>query len=282
MEDRVFRLAAFIRAKEDGASDHEAGKVARKSFLDYHINAPWIQGMRQSIFPFVSFTYRAVPLLIDTAANKPWKLAKLAMFVGVLNALGYAASGGDEDDERQLLPEEKAGKIWGVVPKLVRMPWNDGNGAPVFLDMRRWVPVGDVFDVGAGHAAVPLLPVMVPGGPLVILGEVIYGKSMFTGKAITQETDTAGETASKVFDHLYKAFMPNIGILPGTYAFTGIVNAGKGVTDSFGAEKSLTQAIVSSVGVKIGSYPKEVLMLNETMKFKAMDSEIDKNIAGIS
>lgn len=285
-EDQVFRLAAWLRAKEEGASDIAAGKVARRSFLDYHINAPWVQAMRNTAFPFISFTYRSIPMLLEVAAKKPHKILKLAMFAGALNALGYMLSGGDEDDERKLLPEEKAGSIWGMVPKLVRLPWNsdlivDGNKtgeAPVFLDIRRFVPVGDIFDTGQNHAAIPLLPFAVPGGPLSVMSELVANKSQFTGKAITKETDTPAEKAAKVVDHLYKAFAPNIIILPGTYAFSGVVDAGSGRTDSFGREQSVPQAIGAGFGIKVGSYPKDVLSLNAMRAAQAKMMEIDSNI----
>jgi len=277
-EDQVFRLAAWLKAKEDGAADSVAGKIARRSFLDYHINAPWIQAMRNSAFPFISFTYRAVPMLLETAARKPHKLMKLAMFAGLVNAIGYLLSGGDEDDERRLLPEEKAGRVWGLVPKLVRMPWNDKFGSPVFLDIRRFVPVSDIFDTGQNHAAIPMLPFAVPGGPLAIISEVVSNKSQFTGRPITLETDTGAEKAAKLADHLYKAFAPNIVILPGTHAFTGVVNAGSGRTDSFGREQSVVQAGLTSFGVKVGSYPKDVLMLNAMRQAEGQMMEIDRQI----
>lgn len=294
-EDQVFRLAAWLKAKEDGASDLAAGKVARRSFLDYNINAPWVQALRNTAFPFISFTYRAVPMLLETAARRPHKLMKLGLVAGALNALGYMLSGGDEDDERKLLPEEKAGSIFGMVPKLIRMPWNDAHGAPVFLDIRRFVPVGDIFDLGATHAAIPLLPFTVPGGPLALLSELVANKSQFTGREITQETDTAVEKAFNVADHLFKAFAPNL-LLPGpgtalrsigvplkngqldTHAWTGVVNAGTGKTDSFGREQSTIQAAASAFGVKLGSYPKDVLHLNAERATMAKLMEIDRNI----
>lgn len=279
-EDDVFRLAAWLKAKEDGATDIDAGKASRRSFLDYHINAPWIQAMRQSAWPFISFTYRAVPMLAEIAGKKPHKLMKLMMLAGALNALGgMLAGGGDDDEERKLLPEEKAGKIWGMVPKLIRMPWNDQHGSPVYLDIRRFIPVGDVFDVGAGQAAVPVLPGMMPGGPLVLFGEVVFNKSAFTGKPITLDTDTPMQKAEKVADHLYKAFAPNILGLPGTYATTGVTEAAQGKTDAFGREQSVAQAVASSFGVKLGSYPADVLRRNLNAKAQAEIAEIEKNIA---
>ena len=286
-EDTVFRLAAFMKAKREGASDQVAGRAARKSFLDYQINAPWIQMMRQTAFPFIAFTYRAVPMLLNTIEQKPWKLMKLALFLGAVNALGYAASGGDEDKERKLLPEEKAGDVLGAVaPKLIRMPWNEemvdreGNKtiAPVFLDIRRFIPLGDIVDLGQTHSAVPILPMALPGGPLAIVAELIANRSQFTGKDITKETDTGSEQAGKVFDHLYKAFAPNLIGLPGTYATKAVVDAGTGRTDAFGREQSLPMAGLSAVGVKLGAYPPDVLQANETMKLKKDAAEIESDI----
>ena len=279
-EDDVFRLAAWLKAKEEGATDQAAGKVARKSFLDYSINAPWVQAMRSTAFPFISFTYRAVPLLLETAGKRPHKLMKLMMLAGMLNWLGVLAGGGD-DKERKLLPEEKAGRVWGLVPKLVRMPWNDANGSPVYLDIRRWIPVGDVADVGAGHSAVPVLPSLVPGGPVALMFELYNNNSMFTGKPITLETDTGLEKTGKVIDYLWKAFAPNLLGVPGTYATSGVVDAIKGATDKFGREQSVAQALLSSVGIKLGSYPADVLRNNLMAKHRAEEAEIDKNIGAL-
>jgi hypothetical protein len=283
-EDDVFRLAAWLKAKEEGMSDMEAGKIARRSFMNYSINAPWVQALRNSALPFVSYSYRAIPMMLETAAKKPHKLLKLMAIAGAVNAFGVMMAGGGGDDEdraRKLLPEEKAGRIWGMVPKLLRMPWNDGNGSPVYLDIRRFIPVGDVFDLGAGHSAVPLLPMMTPGGPLAIIAEVVLNKTQFTGKPITLDTDTGTQKAAKVLDYLYKAFVPNILGLPGTYATTGVVNAATGKTDAFGREQSVAQAIASSFGVKLGSYPRDVLAKNARGAAQAQIMEIDRNISNL-
>ena len=280
-EDEVFRLASWLKSKEEGRTDMEAGKIARRSFMDYNINAPWVQALRNSALPFVSYTYRAVPMMLETAANKPHKLLKLMAIAGALNTLGVLLAGGDDDKDRRLLPEEKAGRIWGLVPKLIRMPWNDKNSSPVYLDIRRLIPIGDVLDVGANHSAIPILPSMQPGGPLMMLGEIVLNKTGFTGKAITLDTDTPLQQTAKIMDYLYKSFMPNVLGIPGTYATTGVYNAIKGKTDAFGREQSTAQAMASAFGVKLGSYPADVLRKNEFGKAQGMMMEIDKNITGL-
>lgn len=278
-EDTVFRLAAYIKAKEEGRSDVEAGRAARKSFLDYQINAPWIQMMRSTAFPFISFVYRAAPMMLETYARKPWKLLKLWIVLGGLNALGYALSGGDEDEERRLLPREKSGRILGILPpKLIRMPWNDRHGSPVFLDVRRFVPVGDLFDIGQVHSAVPWLPAAIPGGPLALAMELLTNKSQFTGRPITRESDTPREVAAKVSDHIFKALAPNLQILPGSFAFTAIVNAAKGKTDVFGREQSVPLAVASSFGVKLAAFPRDVARRGIKLELDAVNRDIGAEI----
>lgn len=293
-EDTVFRLAAFIKAKEDGLTDRAAGKFARQSFLDYQINAPWVQMARQTALPFVSFSYRAIPMLMETAAHKPWKIMKLSLTLGAINAIGYALSGGDEDEERKRLPKEKSGRVFGfVAPKLVRMPWNDENGSPVFLDIRRWIPVGDIVDTGQSQSAIPLPPAMMPGGPLVLLGEVFANKSTFTGKELVKDTDTglsdlfeyddySLERYEKVMDHLYKGFMPNLPIpYLNTYAGDKIDDARTGKTDVFGREYDTTMAVLSGFGVKLQAYPQDVGLQGVQQDYQAQEREIRDNIRAL-
>ena len=282
IEDEVFRLAAFIKGKEDGMTDAEAGKFAKRSFLDYDITAPWINALRQTILPFIGFPYRAIPMLLETAAHRPWKVINMMLIFGAVNALAYAMLGadGDEDEERRLLPPEKSGKIWGIIPKLMRMPWNH-DGAPVFLDVRRWVIVGDVLDVGQSHSAIPLLPSLNPSGPLAMVAELWANREQFTGKDIVKDTDTLAEKAGKIAAYVWRAYMPNMPGLPGTYATTGIMNADKGKTDVFGREQSLAMAMLSSVGVKIAAYPKDVAIANAKFALDRQRDEIRKNITGI-
>lgn len=281
VEDEVFRLAAFIKAREDGLSDYDAGKFARDSFLNYEISAPWINALRQTAMPFIAFTYRAVPMLVKTMTEKPHKAAKYWLVATALNTLAYMMLGGGDDDEareRALLPDEKAGKVWGIMPKLMRMPWNDEHESPVFLDVRRWVPGGDVVDFGQQHTALPVPPPLMPGGPAVILGELLLNRSGFTGKNITLETDTLAEKYGKVADYLWKGMAPNFPGVPGTYSTTALMNAGKGKTDTFSREQSIGQAAAAAAGVKLASYPRDVLERNAQIGTAMRIAEIRRDV----
>ena len=284
-EDSIFRLAAFIKARKEGQSIQDAGRFARKSFLDYEINAPWIQMARRTGFPFIGFTYRAIPMMLDAIANKPWKLAKYALMASTLNSLAYSALGmGDDDEEREraMLPEEKAGRVWGLVPKLMRMPWNDEHGNPVFLDVRRWLVLGDILDIGARDTALPMTPALVPGGPLAFVAEFMLNRQSFTGKPITKETDTSLEAVKNVGDWLFKAFAPNAPWIPKSWSADALLDAGTGKTDVFGREQDISLAIASAIGVKLSAYPPDVLQYNRAVEHSIRQNELTSRIRSVA
>jgi hypothetical protein len=189
--------------------------------------------------------------------------AQARLVLGAANMLGYALSGGDEDDERKLLPEEKAGRILGFLgPKLVRMPWNDAHGSPVFLDIRRFIPLGDIVDFGQTHSALPIPPAAVPGGPLALLAEFLRTAACSPARTIVKDTDTAAEAAGKVFGLLLALDDAQPGGRARRAATDAVVKAGTGETDAFGRELSLAQALLNAVGIKLGSYPPDVLQRN--------------------
>ncbi|MHB8727563.1 MAG: LPD5 domain-containing protein [Sulfuricaulis sp.] len=281
-ETITFRLGAFLQHIDAGKPDQDAATLARDAFHNYTITAPWIQTMRATAWPFISFAYRNVPMMLETYAKKPWKLLKLAMVMGALNSVGYALSGGNEKRERHLLPDEKSGDILGFVgPKEIRMPWNGADKSPLFMDIRRFIPTGDLLDLGETHAAMPIAPTILPGGPLAVLGEIFFNHSMYTGKPITQNTDTPKEVAEKIALDLYQSFMPNNLLIPGTYANRAVVNAGKGKTDLFGREQSVPQSVASSIGVKLAAYPEDVAMRDIKINYDMQRSEIDRNIGAL-
>ena len=298
LEDNVFRYAMYQQARAEGDSRSKAAQRAIDAFLDYDINAPWVNVARRTAFPFLAFTYRAIPKLDQMLREKPWKLLKLAATIGALNAASYALSGGKEDEERALLPDDRAGKIWGLFPRMVRMPWNDARGHPVFLDILRFIPMGDLFLWQQTHSAIPILPMMVPGGPVEWLMEFLANKDSFTGKEITLATDTPAEKASKMAGHLWKGLSPNFVLWPGSYQYDkvfptlpepvqeGLRAVGLGGDqpglDPFGREYPALQAWTNAFGIKVASYPKDLgeYMLRVRANKEVRDLEAQIRVLG--
>jgi hypothetical protein len=73
--------------------------------------------------------------------------------------------------------------------------------------------------------------------------------------------------------------MPNLLGIPNVYATDGVINAAKGKTDVFGREQSVGNAVASAVGLKVGAYPKDVLLRNESLDFGIKDRELQQEVA---
>ena len=79
-----------------GDSYEDAAMFARKQFIDYDIQAPAINALRNSMTPFISFTYRMIPILVETAVLRPTKYVKYAVLGAGLTQL-EGMYGGEED-----------------------------------------------------------------------------------------------------------------------------------------------------------------------------------------
>jgi len=60
-----------------------------------------------------------------------------------------------------------------------------------------------------------------------------------------------------------------------------VFNAASGVTDKFGREQSVAQAMPSSFGVKLSSYPADVLRKNAQGRAQGQIMEIERNISAL-
>jgi hypothetical protein len=252
MEDDVFRMASYARHIATGLSPADAAAAAREEFIDYDIRAPWVNAARNSLLPFISYSYRATPLVARMVATRPWKLAKYALIAYLANALAYMLSPGDEDDERRSLDPSQQGTTWMGMPRMMRMPWRDRYGNPVFLDIRRWIPASDIFDTAQGQAAFPIPAPLNFGGPLMMGAELALNKQAFDGKPIVNElTDSWWEASKNVANYAYKSFMPSAAWVPGSWYWNKIVDAVGGVTDAKGNPLEPEYVIPSAFGVKL-------------------------------
>jgi N12 class adenine-specific DNA methylase len=276
MEDEVFRMATYLRRRALGDSTEVAATTAREQFLNYDIRAPWINALRNTVLPFISYTYRAVPVIAESMAKRPWKLAKYATVAYAMNALAYALSDGDEDRERRSLREQEQGNTWlPGVPRLMRMPWMDANDSPVFLDIRRWIPAGDVFDTNQGQGTGIPAPLQM-GGPLMLAGEFMLNKTAFTGREIwDNKTDEGMRKAKKVADWAWKSWMPSAPWIYNSWYWDKISRSLSGGRDYAGRAYEPSYAITSSVGIKLKPHDVNLGFERKERDFKAIERALE-------
>ena len=282
-EDQVFRMALYMDRLAKGYSRTDAAGDAKKWFIDYDINAPAINFLKNTATPFISYSYRVVPLLAETAAKKPWKFAKWAALGYTLNELGQAYGTGDEEVERMVMPDRLKERMYGLpfMPRTtIKTPFTAGRDetAPLYVDVTRFIPGGDVFSMG--EKGIPL-PIPVPFSKSItgetkyltspgalqpnfgIAGEVLapmmYGIDPFTQEKI--KGLGLGNDAKVKMQHVLSRLLPNVPapyILPEKFesyssrkireAFQSREYSGK---KAYASDYSPFEAIMSSFGFKL-------------------------------
>jgi len=227
LEDQAFRMGLFMDRLSKGMSPAEAAADAKKWFIDYDINAPFINAARRFPTPFLSYTYRVVPLLAEAAIKRPWKFAKWSLGAYLLNEAGNTFGPGNEQEERGLMREELQQKLFGMpfLPSTtIKLPFaserksSTGEAIPLYIDVKRFIPGGDVFTVGEKGLGIPIgfgrsvkLPTtLTPSfGPLgEIMIPIMTGVDPFTLQKI--EGLGLGNDDAVKLQHILSRLTPNI------------------------------------------------------------------------
>ena len=256
-EDSVFRMAVYMDRIDKGLGKNTAALDARKWFVDYDINAPVIKGLKNTVVPFISYTYRVIPLLAESAVLRPHKIAKWAAIAVVANEIGEMATDDDSEINERTMRESYRKPLFGLdfMPSTnIRMPFNSRNGDPMYLNVSRWTPGGDIFELKNPESSqLPGIPQpLQPGGLFVDAWSNFYSKTdPFTGDKIE------GKGKDQLI-HFLKRLPPNIPGLPGTFATAKLEKAklfeeGKEGTQPSPYTAPLTSwvAIANGVGIKL-------------------------------
>ena len=253
-EDSVFRLSVFQDRLSKGWKIQDAALDARKSFIDYNIDAPAINWARNTITPFLAYTYRIIPILAETAIVRPWKYAKYAALGYGLNKMGDIVGGGDEVAERAVMPERKSGRFlnMGFLPfRNIKMPISpDKDGNPLYMDFTRFVPGGDIMDLNGTLPGVPA-PLQPSGG---LAGEILFplaGYDLFKQQKIKGLTGNYSEDWNVKFSAIVNKLIPNIPFVPGTYSTKKIERSRLGMESAFRPDQTEFIALAQSLGFKI-------------------------------
>ncbi|MFD1245520.1 hypothetical protein [Paralysiella testudinis] len=170
----------------------------------------------------------------------------------------------DEDEERRIMPDYMKGfSSFGL--KTIRL-WNDKNGNPQFLDLVRFLPMGDMFDFKNQNGGVMMPQWAMPSGPVLSNAAAwIWNKDLFTGREFvpsyySDERKTWERVKYTIADHV-----------PAGYHVTRILNGLRNHVDDtpmagaldamditgrnrYGDYQGLQQALVGATGVKVRSF----------------------------
>ena len=240
----------FVREVVDHATQQGI-----KWFINYDIQAPMINILRGTALPFLAYTYRVVPLLAEAAVTQPAKYAKWAALGFGLNMIGSNLGEGDEEAERRFMSERDQQKVFGMpfLPnRMVKVPVTIG-GNPTYIDITRWTPGGDIFEMNQGSGQWPGLPQPLQpsfGGAGAVITTMV-GYEPFTGQPIAGLGAPGWFDFNTKFTNLAYEFIPNIALIPGTYANQKVVRAFKEGETAYTDNLTPIQAILDTLGVKL-------------------------------
>ena len=181
-----------------------------------------------------------------------------------------------EEEERKNLPSwMKGASLTLGTSKAVRLGVDEATDLPVFLDVSRMVPGGDLFDAQNNAGGVPLLAPITPNNPLLTAASaMLYNRDTFTGKDIVKKTDTSAEAAAKRAEWAWRQFTPAVAV--GNYHFDRAMNVIANVT---GEPVNLGFKEYTGVG-RDGQpiQPKYAAMQTVGIKARPMDLELSAKI----
>lgn len=208
-EDNVFRMAAYLKHAADLSAQHDgnltaedlqaAGDFARWAFLDYDIDAKAVRMARQTVLPFISWTYAFIPVFGKIAVHQPWKIANIMLAFTLLEHVAQELTGGDDEDERlrKAGPEYIRDRMFGVGPYAhIRIPFLGDEKTPVYYRLGDYLPWTSVVrGQPNGFMGIDWYPSAVaPTGPLVSsLITAIAGVDPYFGKPLSPPTDSNWE-----------------------------------------------------------------------------------------
>ncbi|MDA8636918.1 hypothetical protein N9L70_11170, partial [Rhodobacteraceae bacterium] len=289
-EDTVFRLATYMHRIDTGKGRTKAALDAKKYFVDYNINASGINFLRNTVLPFVSYSYRAVPLVGFAAIRRPAKFAKWALGIYGVDKAGELYT---EDDGKinQLTMRESVNKnMYGLpfLPKTnLRMPYNDKYGQAIYLDVQRYLPGGNFFE-GRNPEAPGFdgLPAMLqPGGIYFDLAStLVASRDPFTGESLTDLS------LKEKIGHFAERFGPNVPYL-NPYSFAseavrkakqaqvGQTEAGRSTQPSpYTATRTPAIEILRGLGIRFNPQSEQVNMQAVRYNIDSAIADIDKKI----
>jgi hypothetical protein len=286
------KTAKIIDDMAKGIDEGTAALNAQKTLFDYSLVPPSVRYLRNAPLgmPFVTFYYKVLPNLLETAIRHPERYAPYIALPYAYHSLLAAYKGvtnEDFDSLKKALPEylRDGGKA-------LAMPVKDNQGRWQFLDFSYFLPwsafTGIVKSAADGNVQKFFSNFGLFGAPAAqLVTAALVGKDPFTQREIVNRFDPPAKKIADTMMYIYRMAMPTW--------LTDIGFAGKlkEVLDKdvnrYGDPKiTMTQAMTRLIGVNI--YPIDPqksratnikLMKNEITGIKSRRSQVlkDKNLS---
>ena len=279
-EDRIFRYGLYRTKRkeinpETGKlyTQEEAADAAIRQFVDYDIKSNSVNALRNTAVPFLSYSYRMIPILTKAAISTPERMAVLGLGMYLIDDEMRIRAGDTQQEQRrqrqymQGTKDDKAFSLPFMPYSNIRLPYDSKEGVARYFDIGRKLPGGDIFKMEQELGQpVPGIPsILGPGGPgLDFINKIVVGRDPFTGQSynpIDEKSTPIGGALGYRVGKFAEGFVPNLP-LPFEDASFGLISdtpAYKKIERTFtpGARKGLsedlskTETLLNSIGLSI-------------------------------
>lgn len=281
-EENFAKLTAYIYQRQvKNLNPEDAWKAAESATFNYAQVTPFIRKLRTSIWgmPFITFTYKATPLAIETALKNP----------GRISVIGKIKKGLENQSDLEMTDRERASEPpWVRDGFYIKLPGEDKYGRSKYFDLTYIIPFGDLvsgsfFERGlATETGTPEGPgqALLRKNPVTQLIMELGKNRNFYGHKIWKDSDPADKQARDMFIHISKTYAPPVlaDQLPNGYNAKSGEREWKGVVGGIGAseenqQRTLTEELMRNAGIKIQPMNAEIQeTYQEWNKKKALET----------
>jgi hypothetical protein len=132
-EDKIFKIASFYRHLSEGMDEKSAFKISQRSYVDYTTPIPGALRVldKMGIMPFVHYTYKATPMVLEAIAKNP---TRFAIMQAALLGTGASAWLGDNEKANAYKPS-----------------WAASSWMANAFGLKSWVQLGGGWYLNAGR-----------------------------------------------------------------------------------------------------------------------------------
>lgn len=238
--DKFFKTALFIKAREGGMSIEQAKNHAEEFMFNYQDIPPAVKHLKRWVHPFFTWAYKSKLAVAKSAIREPWKIGLL--LGGVAMANQYTQDEWGIDDETLAKEKEDVTFDGSTLKKFgqVLMPFPDDYGNHQYLNVGDYMP----WETFQKPEFAPTHPIMKN------LFEVPFNVEFFTGKEIYDETwDTGWEIWKKKIGHVLKSVAPPLATYHRKRLVDAIQNefAGTEILDGYDRPQSMFDATMRAL-----------------------------------
>ncbi len=223
LAETLFKFMKYIHDIEQAGPNptikqkSNAVNAANEALFDYTLVNPNIRWLRQAPIglPFITYYYKALPKLVETAVKTPWRFAPYVALAYAIPMATMAAFDIDEDELEKL--RKSMAEYIRDNGSLYILPYRDEKGNIQFIDAARFFPFSAFVDpiitaVKYGEVKKGIKEFgqpFIPSGPMVTaITALNAGVDPFTRKKIYDDRDTPKAQALSILSYVWNQALP--------------------------------------------------------------------------